>query len=185
MKKIVLFSVIILSFTSCQKDKKAEVKESLTAYIDTSVLMKEYLAAQDVQAKYKQKAEEKGKLLETEINRFKRDAADFEKNAQINGQSWAQQKASELQRREMQLRDAQQSLAQKLQEESSVEMDTLISNVKKFIKDFGKKGGYSYIYGTGDAATVLYAKDQFNVTKEVLKQLNENYKQPSEKKAKK
>jgi hypothetical protein len=34
----------------------------------------------------------------------------------------------------------------------------IVSGVKKFIKDYGKKEGYSYIYGTGDAATVLYAE---------------------------
>jgi outer membrane protein len=32
--------------------------------------------------------------------------------------------------------------------------------VKKFIKAYGKEKGYSYIYGTGDAASVLYAEDK-------------------------
>ena len=52
----------------------------------------------------------------------------------------------------------------------------MISEVKKFIKDYGKKKGYDYIYGTGDAATVLYAKDNYDITKDVLKELNDTYK---------
>ena len=40
----------------------------------------------------------------------------------------------------------------------------------------GKKKGYDYIYGTGDAATVLYAKEGYDITKEVLKELNDTYK---------
>jgi outer membrane protein len=37
--------------------------------------------------------------------------------------------------------------------------------VKKFIKAYGKEKGYSYIYGTGDAASVLYAEDKYDITK--------------------
>jgi outer membrane protein len=46
--------------------------KSKTAYVDTSELMKEYTEAKDLEAKYKAKAEEKGKQLEAEINRFKK-----------------------------------------------------------------------------------------------------------------
>jgi outer membrane protein len=55
---------------------------------------------------------------------------------------------------------AQQALSQQLQQESGTEMDTLVSGVKKFIKAYGKEKGYSYIYGTGDAASCLYAEDK-------------------------
>ncbi len=55
-------------------------------------------------------------------------------------------------------------------------MDSLVSGVKKFIKEYGKKNGYSYIYGTGDAATVLYAEDKYDITKEIIKALNDKYK---------
>jgi outer membrane protein len=55
-------------------------------------------------------------------------------------------------------------------------MDSLVSGVKKFIKAYGKEKGYSYIYGTGDAATVLYAEDKYDITKEVVKALNDKYK---------
>jgi len=44
------------------------------------------------------------------------------------------------------------------------------------IKEYGKKKGYDYVYGTGDAATILYAKDNYDITKDVLKELNETYK---------
>jgi outer membrane protein len=71
---------------------------------------------------------------------------------------------------------AQQALSQQLQQESGTEMDTLVSGVKKFIKAYGKKKGYSYIYGTGDAASVLYAEDKYDITKDIIKALNDKYK---------
>ena len=64
----------------------------------------------------------------------------------------------------------QNALLQQLQQEGNVLKDTLISEVK-IHKRLRKEKGYDYIYGTGDAATVLYAKDQYDITKEVLKEL--------------
>ena len=58
-------------------------------------------------------------------------------------------------------------------------MDSLVKDVKKFIKDYGKEKGYNYIYGTGDAATVLYAKEEYDITNDVIKLLNDKYKSTS------
>ena len=175
MKKIVVIIAFTISIVSCNKPA-AEVKEVKTAYVDTSVLMKEYTATKDLDAKYKAKGEEKGRQLQAEIDRFKQEASGFQAQAQANGQAWAQQKGAELQKREQQLGYAQQALSQQLQQESGVEMDSLVSGVKKFIKDYGKKNGYSYIYGTGDAASILYAEEKYDITKDIIKALNDKYK---------
>lgn len=174
MKKALVIIAVSIFVVSC--GKTAEVKEVKTAYVDTSVLMKEYTEAKDLEAKYKGQAEEKGRQLQAEITRFKQDAANFQSQAQANGQAWAQQRGAELQKREQQLGYAQQALSQQLQQESGVEMDSLVSGVKKFIKEYGKKNGYSYIYGTGDAATVLYAEEKYDITKDIIKALNDKYK---------
>ena len=174
MKKALVIIALSISIVAC--NKPAEVKEVKTAYIDTSELMKEYIEAKDLEAKYKTKAEEKGRQLEAEINRFKQEAAGFQAQAQANGQAWAQQKGAELQKKEQQLSYAQQALSQELQQESGKEMDSLVSGVKKFIKSYGKEKGYAYIYGTGDAASILYAEDKFDITKEIIKALNDKYK---------
>ncbi|MEP7095521.1 MAG: OmpH family outer membrane protein [Flavobacterium sp.] len=174
MKKALVIIALSIIVVSC--NKTAEVKEVKTAYVDTSILMKEYTEAKDLEAKYKAQAEEKGRQLQAEITRFKQDAASFQNQAQANGQAWAQQRGAELQKREQQLGYAQQQLSQQLQQESGVEMDSLVSGVKKFIKTYGKEKGYSYIYGTGDAASILYAEEKYDITKDIIKALNDKYK---------
>lgn len=175
IKKVIVIIALAISIFSC--NKPAEVKEVKTAYVDTSLLMKEYTATKDLDAKYKAKGEEKGRQLEAEINRFKQEAQNFQAQAQANGQAWAQQKGAELQRREQQLAQAQQALSQQLQQEGGTEMDSLVSNVKKTIKAYGKEKGYTYIYGTGDSnASILYAEDKLDITKDILKLLNDKYK---------
>jgi outer membrane protein len=171
MKKIILVLGISLFVFSCQK-----TDGNKTAYIDTLELLKNYDEAKDLDAKYKAKAELMGGDLKKEIEIFQAQAASFEKDAKANGQAWAQKRGNELQKKEQQLTYAQQAIQQQLQEESGKEMDSLKSNLKKFIKEYGKKNAYSYIYGTGEVATVLYAEDKLDITKEITKLLNEKYK---------
>jgi len=182
MKKVVVIIALAISIVSCNDKPAAAVKEVKTAYVDTSVLMKEYTEAKDIEAKYKAKAEEKGRQLEAEINRFKQEASNFQAQAQANGQEWAQKKGAELQKREQQLAYAQQALSQQLQQEGGTEMDSVIVGVKKFIKAYGKEKGYAYIFGTSDSnASILYAEDKTDITKEIVKLLNEKYKAPAAK----
>jgi outer membrane protein len=174
MKKTITIFALALAFISC--NKTAETKEFKTAYIDTSKLMEESIEAKDIEAKYKDKAKVMGSQLEAEVTRFKNEAASFQANAQKNGEAWAQQKGSELQQREQRLSYAQQAMLQQLQQESGVEMDSLVKNYRKIIKDYGKEKGYDYIYGTGDVASVLYAKDSYDISKELIKIINDKYK---------
>jgi outer membrane protein len=181
-KKTVILFALVISFLSC--NKTTEVKEFKTAYIDTSKLMEESTEAKDIAEKYKDKSKVMGSQLEVEVNRFKSEAANFQKNAQANGQVWAQQKGAELQRREQELSYAQQAMLQQLQSESGVEMDSLVSTYRKVIKEYGKEKDYDYIYGTGDIASVLYAKDSYDITKEIIKLVNEKYKSADKKEEK-
>lgn len=174
MKKSLVIIAMAIAVISCNKQSESESLK--TAYVDTNKLLEEYTEAKDIDAKYKNKADEMGKELEAEAARFKSDAAAFEQKARQLGQVWAQQNSGPLQQRQQQLQYAQQAMLQQLQQESGVEMDTLVKTVKTFIKDYGKKNGYDYIYGTGEAATILYAEDKYDITEELVKELNSKYK---------
>lgn len=177
MKKSLLIIALAFAAISCNKEQTATstTKEIKTAYVDTAKLMEEYTEAKDLEAKFKTKSEAEAKKFEVEEANFKAEVANFQRNAQANGQAWAQQKNAELEQRQQRLQYAAQSVGQKLQMEGATEMDSLVKSVKKFIQEYGKEKGYDYIYGTGDAATVLYAKDQYDITKELVKLLNDKY----------
>jgi outer membrane protein len=180
MKKLILLSLASLAIISCNKESGSAEKMK-TAYVDTSKLLEENKEAKDIEDKYKVKSEEMGRELQGEASRFQSEAAAFRQNAQIKGQAWAQSKGAELQKREQELGMKQQAMMQTLQQESGKEMDSLVKRIKAYIKDYGKKNGYDYIYGTGDAATVLYAKDAYDITTALTKEINDNYKGPATK----
>ena len=173
MKKIVVLAAIVVSVIAC--NKAPEVKEFKTAYIDTVKLMEEYTQYKELEEKFKTKSQVKGREIQIEAKRLEAEKESFQKNAQIKGQAWAQQKYAELQQRSQQLAYAEQAIAQQLQMEGGTERDSIVKDVREFIKGYGKDKGYDYIYGTGDAATVLYAKDSYDITKDVIKALNDRY----------
>jgi outer membrane protein len=173
MKKIVIIAIIAISVIACKETP--QTKDFKTAYVDTVKLMDDYNEAKEVKDKYKTKSEVMGRELEVEAKKLKLEMSGFQQNAMAKGQAWAQQKGAELQQREQQLQYAQQGMLQQLQQESGKEMDTLVKSVKQQIKDYGKAKGYDYIYGTGDAATVLYAKESYDITKEMIKLINDKY----------
>ncbi|MDO4728720.1 MAG: OmpH family outer membrane protein [Bacteroidota bacterium] len=182
MKKIIFASAFLILLASCNKSTTAtgaattEQSTNNIVYLDSSKLLKEYKEAQDIEAKYKAKSEQMSKDFESKLNKFKADVEFFQKNAQSKGMQWAQQTGAALEEREQRLAYAQQSMVQQLQSESGAEMDSLVKQIKDFIKEFGKEKGYSYILSTSDvASTVLYAKDGQEITDELIKLLNEKY----------
>lgn len=188
MKKLTLILALSFLFISCNKGNEsvAPSKDFKTAYVDTSKLMEEYQKAKDIEKKYKDKSDQMGKELQAEVAKFKSEAASFQKNAQANGQAWAQANGARLQKKEQELSYAQDAMLRQLQEESGVEMDSLVSNVKKYIKKYGKEKGYDYVFASGDTnVSILYAKDQYDITKEMIKLLNEEYASDDKKEIKK
>ena len=176
MKKIILIVGLVSSLIACNKNegKSGSLK---TAYIDTAEILEKYEKFKAEDEKFKVKSEEMGRPLEAKVKAFQMEAQSFQQNAQVKGPQWAQQKGAELSQREQQLGVEQNALLQQLQEEGGVLRDSII-------KEYGKKKGYDYIYGTGDAATILYSKDSYNITEEVLKELNDKYKTSDKKEEK-
>lgn len=176
MKKSILVLGMVATLISCTDKTTTSVSEHKTAYIDTQKLMKEYEETKDIESKYKIKSDEMGKELEGDIARFQSEAQNFQRDAQAKGMAWAQQKGAELQRREQELGAKQQGMVQTLQMESGKEMDSVVKKIKTYVKEYGKKNGYEYIYGTEDASTILYAKDEYDLTEKIVKELNSKYK---------
>lgn len=175
MKKLILLSFTALALLSCNKETNTAEKMK-TAYVDTAKLLEENNEAKDIEEKYKVKSQEMGREFEGEVAKFRQDAAAFRQNMQLKGQAWAQEKGLELQKREQELSMKKQSIYETLQQQSGKEMDSLVKKMKALIKEHGKKNGYDYIYGTGDAATVLYAKEAYDITAVISKEINDSYK---------
>jgi outer membrane protein len=183
MKKLVSIVALSVALISCQETTNTSKAEFKTGYIDSGVLLKDYEKFKDENEKFKVKAEEMGRPIEAKERQLQAEKDAFQRNAQANGQAWAQQKYAELQQRSQQVAQEKNEAYGKIDQEAAKLQDTLIKQVKKYIKDYGKKEKFDYIFTTSDdMPTVIYAKDSYNLTDKLLKELNEQYKVTKEKK---
>lgn len=177
MKKSFVILGAVLSLVACNNETAAPSASGLkTAYVDTSKLTEKSDELKEWEDKAKVKEEELGRELQKDAEQLRLDMAAAQGEARTKGPEWAQLKGQELQKRQQELSIKQQSFQENFAKEFGVQRDTIVSQLKKFIKDYGKKKGYDYIYGTGDAASVLYAKEGYDITNEILKELNDKYK---------
>lgn len=168
MKKLVI-GVALFALWSCQEQK--------IGYVDNARLMDEYQEKIDIEKKYQARSEELGRKRDSISQEFQKEAQAFQAEAQGMSQAKAQEQYGSLQQRGQMIGQQLQQQEQQLQAEGQTEMDSLINKVKSEIKQYGKDKGYTFILGGGNGGSVLYGEESKDVTEEILKLLNDKYKQ--------
>ena len=167
MKKLVLFVVVALA-VACEQDK--------IAYVDNVKLMDGYQERIDVEAKFKTKVDALTKKRDSIGQAFQIEIQAFQAKAQSMAPDKAQEQYGQIQQRGQFMGQQLQQEEQQIQAAGQIEMDTLVSQVKKQIQAYGKANGYTYILGGGDGGGVLYGAEAKDLTEEILKVLNKDYK---------
>jgi len=167
MKNIFYIVALALVFTSCEKQSKI-------AFVDSGTLINEYQKKKDLETKFQLKEQALRRKFDSIENAFQIEAQKFQAEANKMAQTTAQQKYEQLSQQRQIIDQQKQIEGQQFQQEFQTEIDTLIVSVKKFVNDYGKKNGYTYILGTSDAAaTILYGTKENDLTKVILDDLNE------------
>jgi outer membrane protein len=101
-----------------------------------------------------------------------------EYQANMNGMSTAQrqEKEQELMAKQKTIQQQQQTMGNQLRQESDVVIDSIVTKVKDYVKEYGKDNNYTYIFGSNESANIMYAKDGLDITDEILEKLNASYK---------
>ena len=167
MKKLILTGVALLALTACN-DK--------VAFVDNSKLLNDYQEKKDIEAKLKGQISAYERKRDSISMAFQTEARAFDAQAKTLPQNVAQKKYNELMQKSQILQQHLQQEEQKIQMESQTQMDSLLSKVKKNIKEYGKQKGYTFILGANDGGSVLYGTEKKDITKEVTEYLNNQYK---------
>ncbi len=165
MKKIISVFAFVLVLVSCQEQQKI-------AFVDNAEVVSKFNKKVNFEKKFQAK-----------IEKFNKKADSFQQAIQIEAQLFQAKSASMskkkaeteyqalLQKKQMQdyqLRAEEQSL----QAEGQKEIDTLVKQVKAFVKDYGKNNGYTYILGANDAGSVMYGAEGNDITEVIIEALN-------------
>jgi len=170
MKKLIYVLCVVAILVSCQQSQKI-------AYIDNGKVINEYQEKIDIEEKFKIKDEAFKKRTDSIGKAFQLEAQDFQLKSKKMSQKNAQEKYQELGQKQQLLQQQIQFEQQQLTSAFQEELDSVIVGVKKFVHNYGKDNGYTFILGTSDgAASVLYGKDENNISQTIIDALNSAYK---------
>lgn len=147
------------------------------AYVDVDSLMKKYQYCLDYTEVLKKKTETIQNTLQSKGLALQKEAADFQSKVQQGSYTREQAEAvqTSLQKKQMQLQNLQQSLANEFDRLQTKYNDALRDSVQNFLKGYNKTYGYTYILSkAGD--NILLADERYNITEDVIKALNKRYK---------
>lgn len=169
MKKVIVLVFGMLLMTSCQNQMK-------TGFIDNSELIKEYQKRKDVEATLKTKIESFDKRIDSIGKTFQTKAAALQQADPKMLKKESQEQYQALTQQYQMFQQQTQMQEQAIQKESQTQIDTLLKEVRTFVKEYGKKNGYTYILGSNEAGSVMYGEESKELTKEILDELNKAYK---------
>lgn len=169
MKKIVLGLIVLVVAASCQDQQKI-------AFVDNTKVVSEFNKKKVFEEKFQTKIEVFNKKADSLEKMIQSEAQSFQTRAATMKQSEAEEEYNALVQKK-QLQDYQLGAEEKsLQEEGQTKIDTLVKEVKAFIKDYGKSKGYTYILGANEAGSVLYGAEGNDITDEIVTALNKESK---------
>lgn len=153
-------------------------------YVQLDSLMRGYGKAIDLQDEYSKKSEKIEKELTSKGRSLEREARDLQEKynkGQLTSYQ-ANEKGSELQKKEQNFNAYAQQKTGELMEEQEVIMNQISTAIMDYVKKYNTEKGYSMIISTTGANTVLAADPSLDITTELLKGLNDEYKKELEEK---
>lgn len=186
MKKL---SIVILMAAfaawSCKNDASTATtstpagakQASRIVYVNTDTLLNQYDYYKDVVKEFQQKRFQLENDLANKAKSFQNEVAFFQNKAQQGGMTQEQ-----LQTTQMQLQQKEQNIVayrdkagQDLVSQEGKKTDELLTKIQDYLKKYNSDNKYDMVIGYSKGGGVLYAKEDMDITKQVLEGLNKEY----------
>jgi outer membrane protein len=184
---VLLILVGVLFYLHFSSPKKADVKSASSntatasgafkiAYFEMDSIENNYDYLKEVRNELKGKEQQ----LTVQLNQMKNRYMDKVNKFQQDAQTMTQEKQGAIQQDLMQeqkmIQNKEQAVGHELQDASFNRMREVNKTIEDFLKEYNKDKGYSYILAY-QPGTIYYKDTNYDITADVLKGLNENYKQ--------
>ena len=134
MKNIIYALVLLLAFSSCQKQQKI-------GYVDNGKVINEYQQKKDIEAKFQAKDADFQKRADSIGQAFQLEAKTFQSQVKSMSLKMQQEKYQALGQKQQMLQKQMQSEQQQIQQEFQTEIDSVIVKVKDYVKNYGNHFG--------------------------------------------
>lgn len=179
-------AVVITTVAACNQQSETKTASAPASagktsgpeivYVNSDSLLNNYIYFKEI----KDKLEAKGKKTQGDLTAkgqaFQREVAEYQKAAQTLSAEQRQATEQRLARKQQELQAYNQNAGTQIQTEEAAEQQKLYNKVADYLKGYSKAKGYKMVltYQKGNSA-LLFADSTLDVTKDVLKGLNEEH----------
>ena len=189
--------VFVTSFFACVPEKGSSEALSSTSvvlgnssvarivYLNTDSLMSQYLLAIELNEAFLKIQEERRTELNVKAKSLDQEANEFQRKLQNNGflsEARAVDARDKLLIKQENLRRLQEDMINKTGREQNELNKNLFDQLTAFLKEYNKEKGFDMVLSTQLGGNVLFAVDGYDITQEVVSQLNKEYKKESDSK---
>ncbi len=160
-----------------QTGAKAVSETEKIVFINSDSLLTKYDYYKDLKTKFEAKSKTTQSDLASKGQAFQREVAQYQQQAQTLPADQRAATEQRLARKQQELQTYQQNAGAAFQNEQAAENEKLYDKVSVYLKKYAKDKGYKMVltYQKGNSS-ILYADESLDVTSEVIKGLNEDYK---------
>ena len=184
---LLLIAVIVLYILHFSGNGKSTSNQGGTAtvnadakivYINMDTLLNNYTQSRELNEAFLKKLEANRTELNIKVKNFDREAAEFRNKVENNGfmtRERAEQAQMDLMIKQQNLQKLQQEMTENTQREQMEINRKLYDAITNFLTEYNKAKGFQLILSTTLGGNVLFAQEGFDITNEVVSQLNEQY----------
>lgn len=184
MKKLSVF-VLLASVIAWGCDKSASTSTTSAGtqpsgrivYVNTDTLLTKYDYYKDILKASESKRFQLENDLANKARSFQNKVQFFQQRAQQGHmtQEQAQTTQMQLQQEEQNLMAYRDKNAQQLAQEEGKKTEDILNKIHEYLKEFNGSNKYDMVIGYSKGGGVLYAKEDLDITKQVLEGLNKKY----------
>ena len=182
MKKITLLVLgLAVATVACNKDAGTDAAKAQPAgrivYVNTDTLLNNYDYYKDVVKEFQNKQFQLENELQRKGQSFQNEVALYQRRMQAGGmsQEQAQTTQQQLAQKEQNLMMYRDNAANNLAVEQGQKTDELLTKIQDYLAKYNAGDKYDMVIGYSKGGGVLYAKEDLDITQDVLKGLNEEY----------
>lgn len=149
------------------------------AFVRMDSVLNNYQGYKDMSKKLEAKANANQTTLAGKERNLQREMAAFQEKVQSGGfvnELAAQQEYEKIQKKGLQAQQQASAITESFLKEQQHFNDSLNNIILKEVEKYNEEKGYDLILTTVQMSSVLYGKPQYDITKDIIDRLNENYK---------
>ncbi|AMD84336.1 periplasmic chaperone for outer membrane proteins Skp [Capnocytophaga haemolytica] len=169
MKRIITLSIAALFTLTISAQEKI-------AFVDNKRLFDAWQEKKDLEAILKKQADAHQAKRDSISRAFQVEVRKFDEEVKTLSENIRSTKYNKLMEKQQILQQYLQNEEYQLTQMSNKKLAELTTKLKEAIRQYGKENNYTFILGANEGGSVLYGKDNKDITDELIRYLNQQYK---------